>query len=257
MSRVEPLVEALLDLDRPLLLALDVDGTLSPIVRDPDLARIPASTLSTLGALAQTPSLELALITGRDLDSLSRMEQLDGIWRAVEHGGLVLAPGQTAPRRELNREQRDALGRFRQWVDEHATDAFIEYKPQAIAVHVRAIAAKDPKRADQLLREADELAQNLGLHVRRGKALREAEAVRNDKGLALREIFKRSGARSVCFAGDDVTDFPAIDFAVHHGVGVFVGSDEQRGVPNSPAAVLESVDDVAALLSQLLQRITT
>jgi trehalose-6-phosphatase len=92
--------------------------------------------------------------------------------------------------------------------------------------------------------------------VRRGKALREAEAILHDKGAALREIFERSGARSVFFAGDDLTDFPAIDFATEHGVGAFVRSDEQRGSSSRSTASLESVDEVAALLSQLLQRLT-
>ena len=256
MSHVESILEALIALERPLLVALDIDGTLSPIVRDPDLAEIPASTLSTLARLAGAPDLELALITGRDLTSLSRMEQLEGVWRALEHGGLVLAPGQAPSKRQLTSEQREALGRFRQWVDEHARDAFIEYKPQAIAVHVRGIAASDPARADRLLREADELAGSLGLHVRRGKALREAEAVRHDKGNALREIFERSRAKSVFFAGDDLTDIPAIDFAADHGVGAFVCSDEQRGAPGGSAVLLHGVDEVTALLSQLLQRIT-
>lgn len=255
MSSVEPLLNNLLMLERPLLLALDVDGTIAPIVRDPDLAEIPASTLSTLAALAKAPMLELALITGRDLSSLSRMEQLEGVWRAVEHGGLVLAPGELPTRRELRSEQREALDRFARWADEHARDAFIEHKPQAIAVHVRGIAANDPTRAERLLREADELAQTLGLHVRRGKALREAEAVRHDKGRALREIFERSGAKSVFFAGDDLTDFPAIDFATKHGVGAFIGSEERRGAPSSRAAILHGVDEVAALLSQLSHRI--
>lgn len=257
MNRIEALVEALLTLERPLLLALDVDGTLSPIVRDPDLAQIPASTLSTLASLAKKPMVEVAIITGRDLSSLSRMEQLEGVWRAVEHGGLVLAPGQAPSQRKLTSAQHHALGRFREWVDAHAQDAFIEYKPQAIAVHVRGIAEDDPVRAEQLLREADELAQRLGLHVRRGKALREVEAVVHDKGRALREVFERSGARSVFFAGDDFTDFPAIDFASAHGVSAFVCSEEQRGPPSSPATLLQSVDEVATLLSQLLQRMTT
>ena len=256
MNRVEALLEALLTLDRPLLLALDVDGTLSPIVRDPDHAEIPAPTLSTLASLAKAPMVEVAIITGRDLSSLSQMEKLEGVWRAVEHGGLILAPGQAPSRRELTNDQQEALARFRQWVDTHAGDAFIEYKPQAVAVHVRGIAENDPDRANQLLREADELAQRLGLHVRRGKALREAEAVVYDKGNALREIFERSGARSVFFAGDDITDFPAIDFASDHGVGAFVCSDEQRSGPSGSATLLQSVDEVATLLSQLSQRIT-
>ncbi len=252
---VEALVERLLRLDRPLLLAFDVDGTLAPIVRDPDAAAIPEPTLSTLAELARVPGLELALITGRDLASLSRMERLDGVWRAVEHGGLVLAPGEVPKARTLTRPQREALDDFRRWVDEHADDAFIEYKPQAIAVHVRAIAESDPDRAARLLREVDELAGRLGLHLRRGKALREAEAVRHDKASALAEIFERSGARSMFFAGDDLTDFPAIELAAKHGVGAFVRSDEQRDARVGSAFVFDDVTDVGRLLSELHRRL--
>lgn len=254
MSRGGALVEALLGLERPLLVALDVDGTISPIVRDPDLARIPVATLSNLEALARAPGVELALITGRSLSSLARMEQLEGIWRAVEHGGLVLAPGQAPAPRELMPERREALDLFQHWVETRAQDAFIEYKPQSIAVHVRAIAAEDPARAAKLLGEADELAQNLGLHVRRGKALREAEAAHHDKASALREIFERSGARSVFFAGDDLTDLPAIEFAALHGVGAFVHSDEQPGALPASATLLRSVDEMAQLLGELAER---
>jgi trehalose-phosphatase len=256
VSRIDSLLETLLALDRPMLVALDVDGTLSPIVRDPDLAEIPGPTLSVMEVLAEAPAVQLALITGRDLRSLSQMEQLDGVWRAVEHGGLVLAPGETPSPRELTIEKREALDRFRHWVDTHARDAFVEYKPQAIAVHVRGIAVNDPGRADRLLAEADELAESLGLHVRRGKALREAEAALHDKGSALQEIFERCGANSVFFAGDDLTDFPAIAFAAEHGVGAWVCSDEQRSAPPPSAVSLQSVDEVAALLSQLSERIT-
>ncbi len=256
MSPLEALVRSLLELERPLLVALDVDGTISPIVQDPDLARIPDTTLSNLKALAGAPQVDLALITGRALSSLARMEQLEGIWRAVEHGGLVLAPGEAPAPRELTPERREALDLFQHWVETRARDAFIEYKPQAIAVHVRAIASEDPARAARLLGEADELAQSLGLHVRRGKALREAEAVHHDKGTALAEIFERTRAGSVFFAGDDLTDFPAIEFAAQHGVGAFVCSDEQRGAPPASAILLRSVDEMAELLRQLAEQMT-
>jgi len=255
MTRIDSLLERLLRLERPLLLAFDVDGTLSPIVRDPDLARIPEETLRSIAELAESPMTKVALITGRDLSSLGRMEQLNGIWRAVEHGGLVLAPGDRPATRELGAEQEAALDRFRRWVEAHAEGAFIEYKPQSIAVHVRAIAETDPERAERLLREADARARDLGLHVRRGKAMREAEAEPQDKGDALREIFERSGAKSVFFAGDDITDFPAIDFATRHGIGAFVRSEEQRGTPSEGVELLESVTEVAEVLSRLLEKI--
>jgi trehalose-phosphatase len=255
VSRVGAIVDSLLELERPLLLALDVDGTISPIVRDPDLARIPAKTLSNLKRLARAPGLELALVTGRALSSLARMEQLEGIWRAVEHGGLVLGPGQAPAPRALPPEQHEALDLFRRWVETRAQDAFIEYKPQAIAVHVRGIQSEDPARAAKLLDEADELARDLGLHVRRGKALREAEAVRHDKGSALAEIFERAGASSVFFAGDDLTDLPAIDFATQQGVGAFVCSDERGGAPPASATLLQNVDEMALLLEQMAERV--
>lgn len=253
MSPVANLVERLLRLERPLLVALDVDGTISPIVRDPDMAEIPSETMATLEALSGAPGVELALVTGRDLESLRRMEQLDGVWRAVEHGGVVLGPNETPGERVLSKPQREALEQFRRWVDSHAQGAFIEYKPQAVAMHVRALAMHDPRRADELMNEADAVAQSLGLHVRRGKALREAEAVPNDKGLALEEILARSGARSVLFIGDDLTDFPAIELAARHGIGVFVQSGEQRGTPSNAAVLLDGVDDVLAVLQGLLR----
>jgi trehalose-phosphatase len=252
VSRADNLVERLRELERPLLIALDVDGTISQIVRDPDMAEIPAETLATIAALSAVPNIEIALITGRDLESLRRMEQLDGIWRAVEHGGVVLGPGEVPGERELSADQRDALERFESWARVHADGAFIECKPQAVAVHVRAIAMEDPARAERLMNEADALAQRLGLHARRGKALREAEAEPHDKGLALREILQRSGARSVLFIGDDLTDFPAIDLASQHGIGAFVQSPEQRGTPSSAAVLLDGVDDVMSALRGLL-----
>lgn len=253
MSRVGILLRRLMELERPLLVAFDVDGTLAPIVHDPDSAEIPSETLSMLADLARAPDLELALITGRDLRSLQRMEQLEGIWRAVEHGGLVLAPGEAPAERRLTPEQHEALDRFRAWVDGHAADAFVEYKPQAVALHVRPIAETDPERAERLLEEADSLARSLGLHVRRGKALHEAEAVPHDKANALGEILRRSGASSVFFVGDDLTDIPAIELASREGVGAFVQSSERSGVPSEAAFLLDGVDEVAAVLSGLLR----
>lgn len=249
------LVDDVLTLDRPLLVALDVDGTVAPIVRDPDTAAIPDDTLESLKTLASTPGVVLALVTGRDLQSLSRMEQLDGIWRGVEHGGQVLAPGEQLQRRELTEGHEQALMRFREWVLEFAEDAFIEYKPRAVALHVRRIAETDPSRADALLVEAEELAARLGLYVRKGRCVREAEVFQHDKGEALRKIFERSRARSIFFAGDDVTDVPAIEFASRHGIGAFVLSQEKPDAPSGLTVTVPNSEAVAKLLRDLSIRL--
>ena len=51
MKPLDSLAERVAALDRPLLVALDVDGTISPIVRDPDRARIPEPTMAVLREL--------------------------------------------------------------------------------------------------------------------------------------------------------------------------------------------------------------
>ena len=254
-ASVKALANRIGSLNRPLLIALDVDGTIAPIVRQPDLAAIPSHTLAVLEELAQTDGVVLALVTGRDLQSLERIERIDGIWRAVEHGGLILPPGESADRRTLTEAQRHALDRFRTWADQNAKDAFIEHKPQAIAVHVRGIAEHDPRRAEALLAQADTLAADLGLHVRRGKALREAEAIHHDKGSALEEILGRTGAASTLFAGDDLTDFSAIELAATRGIGVFVRSDERPVTPTENAVVVHGVDQMSEVLHELCRRL--
>ncbi|MGB5812468.1 MAG: trehalose-phosphatase [Polyangiales bacterium] len=244
-------LDAVLTLERPLLVALDVDGTLAPIVRDPDAAVIPPGTIKTLETLARSPTATVALITGRDSKSLSRMERLEGIWRGVEHGGVVLAPGELPSDRVLPEAQQEALDRFRIWTEEHGTEAWIEHKPGAIAVHVRALAETAPDRAEALLAEVEAFATSLGLHVRKGRSVREAEASRHDKGQALREIFARSRARSVFFAGDDLTDVPAIEFASANGVGAFVSSAERPRSPSAAAITIAGTEELATLLDSL------
>lgn len=250
------LVDQLLSLERPLLVALDVDGTLAPIVRDPDASAIPEGTLQSLASLAELPEVRVALITGRDLASLSRMESLEGIWRGVEHGGVVLAPGEPAKPRELSEEHQRALDRFGDWARQHALDAFVEHKPRAIAIHVRQLAERAPSRAKALLEEAEHLGSSLGLHVRKGRCVREAEATRHDKGEALAEIYQRSGAQSVFFAGDDVTDMPAIEFAIERGVGGFVVSEERPEPPSVDTVRFDGVKEVATLLASLVARLS-
>ncbi|MEM7137439.1 MAG: trehalose-phosphatase [Myxococcota bacterium] len=249
------LLDRVLGLKRPLLIGLDVDGTLAPIVENPDAATIPEGTLASLERLGRAEGVVLALITGRDLQSLSRMEQIDGIWRGVEHGGVVIAPGEQPTPRAMSESHRGALERFDAWTREHAEGAFIEHKPGAIAVHVRVLAQAEPTRAKALLEEAEAFALSVGLHPRQGRALVEVEAVSGDKGEALREIFSLSGARSVLFVGDDVTDLPAIEFANRKGLGAFVVSSERGAPPGTSTTTLDGVGTVATLLAELARRL--
>ncbi len=238
-------------LPAPRLLALDVDGTLAPIVDDPWAARVPPRTLAAVAALATAEGWVVALLSGRDAEGLARVAPLPGLWRGAEHGRVVLAPGE-APRPErLTDEESEALDELAstataRWVPKGAR---LEVKPAARAVHVRGL---DEAVGEPILDAAEELAISLGLHPRRGRAVLEAEARRGSKRAGLARLATVTKAASLIFAGDDLTDFEAIELAAAHGVGIFVESAERPGGPEGASGSVAGPEGMAALLESLL-----
>lgn len=253
--KIDDLVARAKGLPRPLLVAMDVDGTLAPIVDDPDAARIPPDTARSLRALAGARGMRVALVTGRDARSLGRMAWLGEIYRAVEHGRRLLAPGDRAGRRpRLPPEDRQRLDGFAAWADEHALPhgARLERKDGAVALHVRELAVRAPARAKRLLDQAKAAAIANQLHPRRGRNVLEAELEAGDKGAALRTIHRKLRAKGVVYAGDDLTDAPAIRTAVElGGIGLFVRSKERPRPPRGATAALAGTEAVAAFLDGL------
>src|SRR5438445_5120766 len=69
---------------------LDYDGTLTPIVSQPEDAWLPDSMQQTLRELArQAP---VAILSGRDLDDVRRRVNLDGIVYSGSHGFDIAGP---------------------------------------------------------------------------------------------------------------------------------------------------------------------
>lgn len=259
-DRVQQLARRIADLDRPLLLAFDVDGTLAPIVDDPGGARVPPELRRALARLARRRGLRVALVTGRDPQSLRRVAPVPGVWRAVEHGRRVVAAAERAAPLRLDERERTALARFREWAEEQAVPrgAALEDKPGSVAVHVRRLAARDRERARSLLRGAHRRAAELGLAPREGRAVCEAEARTGDKGRALAELVERTGAEGVVYVGDDKTDYPAIERAAEMGgIGIFVRSPERRRGPRGATASVNGPPEVAQLVEALEAAVRT
>ncbi|MQY38108.1 Trehalose-phosphate phosphatase [Streptomyces sp. RB17] len=208
---------------------LDFDGTLAPIVADPEQARAHPDAVPALAALAPKVA-SVAVITGRPAGVAVRHGGFAGVpglehltvlghygaerWDAVT--GTVTAPpphpGVAAARAELP----GVLDRAGAW---HGT--WIEEKGRAVAVHTRR--ADDPQAAFDALRgPLADLAARHGLIVEPGRLVLELRPPGMDKGVALADHVRRTGAESVLYAGDDLGDLPA-----------FAAVDELRadGVP--------------------------
>ncbi|MGK7312655.1 MAG: trehalose-phosphatase [Candidatus Longimicrobiales bacterium M2_2A_002] len=74
-------------------LFLDYDGTLTPIVDDPQEARLPAATRRSLRSARH--QLPVSVISGRDLEVLRDFVGVDGLYYAGSHGLHILEPDGT------------------------------------------------------------------------------------------------------------------------------------------------------------------
>src|SRR3954467_6681926 len=71
---------------RPLLLLLDVDGTLAPIAERPEYAAVPPATQRVLAELVGLPDTPVAIVSGRSARDARRLVGVKGVWVLGNHG---------------------------------------------------------------------------------------------------------------------------------------------------------------------------
>jgi trehalose 6-phosphate phosphatase len=220
------------------LIALDFDGTLAPIVRDPAASRPTAGAVDTLIAMARAGA-RIAVITGRDAATaldLGGFAAIPGVVVAglygaeFWHAGELDSPGQPQVIDELRAELPGAIAD----VDD---DIWIEDKRLSLVVHARRAAR--PEAAIEGVRPAVEaLAARLGLETHDGKGVLEVRLPGYDKGAVLRELVARFEPSVVLFAGDDLGDVPAFEAVrVMRGTGLLAFGVAVAGASENPEAV--------------------
>lgn len=207
-----------------LLVACDYDGTLAPIVEDPDQALPRPESVTALRALASLAATTVAVISGRALRDLATLSRLPAEVHLVgSHGsefdeGFVhaLEPAQRALHEELHTELERLV------VD--AKGVSIEAKPASIAVHVRRAEPETGERVLSAVRAGPCTWDRV--QVTEGKSVIELAVVQTDKGQALDLLRHQVGASAVVFLGDDVTDEKAFARLTGPDVGVKIGAGE-------------------------------
>ncbi|HLU72627.1 MAG TPA: trehalose-phosphatase [Nonomuraea sp.] len=254
-------MEAILKDPAGAVIGLDFDGTLSPIVPDPDTAVVHPGAPSVLAELGRHVRA-VAIVTGRPpvkvLELGPALKDVPGLVILGHYGferwedGRITAPPPPAgvPRAEAELPLLlDSLG---------VTDAAIEDKGRAVAVHTRRSA--DPEGTLERLREPlARLAAKHGLVVEPGRMVLELRPSGMDKGHALSAFLAERSARSVLFAGDDLGDlaaFDAVQAADMPGVTVCSGSSEVTALAERADIVVDGPEGVVALLRELTSAFT-
>jgi len=233
-----------------LLVAVDFDGTLAPLVERAEDARPLPAAAAALRSLASAPGTSTALISGRALDSLRAVAEPEPETLLVGSHGAETWTGPNAAPLQLTPEQADLLVRARAAVAEVAQawdGCRLEDKPAGVVLHTRSASDDDAAAAVDAARAR--LGKLDGVQVTDGKRVLEASVVHANKGegiVALREL---TGATGVLFAGDDVTDERGFAVLQDADVGIKVGPGETAAQfrvesPEEFAAVLEHLHEL-------------
>ena len=204
-----------------LLVATDYDGTLAPIVEDPDLAHPDREAMIAVRNLAELPSTHVSIISGRALGDLARLSGAPEKVHLVGSHGSEFDVGFSA---ELDTEQRDVHQRMIAELKDVAAQhpgLSVEIKPAGVAFHYRNAPDDVADRACEQVLVGP--ATWDGVHVKSGKKVIELTVVETNKGDALEVLRKRLGATAALFLGDDRTDEDAFDRLSGPDVGVKVG----------------------------------
>lgn len=203
-----------------LVVGLDFDGTLAPIVEDPTQAHVHPDVPDLLVELADRVR-GIAVITGRPVRQALALGGLDAVGaRVTERGRDFAVLGQYGNERWTGSERRvvsprppAGLAGFLREVPSllrrvDAPDAFVEAKGLAVALHTRRL--EDPEGSfARLLPVVTESAQRHGLAVEPGRLVVEVRAPGMHKGLAVAGLAEQWGAKGFLFAGDDLGDVEA------------------------------------------------
>ena len=242
-----------------LLVALDFDGTLSPLHDQPMEARATPGGAAAVAALAALPNTIVALVSGRsltDLRIIAEHEDDSPVYLAGSHGAELRVPEGVADRSaqedhapddSADEALRDELyaAAVSKW--EHLPGVWIEPKRYGFGVHVRLASPEDA--AATMAGTAALVAERApGWRRRTGHNIVEYSFRHEGKDTALAALREETGATAVFFAGDDVTDEDAMRTLGAGDLGVRVGD-------GATAARVRVADpkELAALLSVMAQ----
>ena len=230
-----------------LLVATDFDGVLAPFVLDPMDARPQAGTVESLGRLAAAEATWTAVVSGRDLATLTALTGIDSATTLIgSHGAETSrsASGLVTP--EVSARLHALRSAIEDDVARRDPRIRLEHKPTAVVLHTRGLPDEAVDAAAEIAAAA---ATTDGITLLSGKGVHELSVVRADKGTALTALADEIAVDAMVYLGDDVTDEHVFAVLGAADLGIKVGEGETAArlrLPDSTA-----VPDVLATLARL------
>ncbi len=230
------------ELSTPLLLLLDYDGTLTPIVDRPEDALLSDDARILLKELSEKQGLYVAVVSGRPLQQVKELVGVE-IYYAGNHGLEAEGPGFMFKHPDLEGVEGkvDAVCRTLEEID--VEGVIVEDKKLSAVLHYRL--ADDEKAVRGAFDKVVEPYLSQGFRVAENKKTLElVPDVEWGKGDVALKLADEVGADSIMYYGDDNTDEHAFKKLSRH-VTVAVGRRD--------SAAKYYVEDVKAVIYSLGQ----
>jgi trehalose 6-phosphate phosphatase len=202
---------------RPLLgrtvVATDFDGTLAPLTPNPEESAPVDGTIAALQQLAARGA-QVAVITGRDAETVVRLGGLDAVPGVVVEGlygleqwrdGELTSPETPEPIHRLTERLPDVLAGAGA-----APEVWIEDKRLSLVVHTRRAADPDAELG-KLRGPVERLARELRLEAHPGSQVLEVRIPGYDKAGAVDRLVEEFRPAGLLYLGDDLGDIPAFE----------------------------------------------
>jgi trehalose 6-phosphate phosphatase len=224
-------IKSLIGNKKPVLF-LDYDGTLTPIVSNPDDAILSDHTRDILVKLAD--KYLVAVISGRDRADVKSKVALENLIYAGSHGFDITGPDNLEMELDEGKKVIPDLDRAEESLNKnlgHIQGVLVERKKYAIAVHYRNV--KDDMVQEVRNAVHTELDKQESLKEGKGKKVLELKPdFEWHKGKAiewLKDALEINDEKYVIFfIGDDVTDEDAFRSIKDKGIGIMVGDHNEK-----------------------------
>lgn len=230
------------------VLMIDYDGTLVPIRKTPAEAVPDNNVKELITSLSSDPKNHVAVISGRDADTLEAWFGNLPVTLVAEHGASLKMKNESWQQTVTSTDQwKEQVRRIMQLFVTRCVGSFIEEKTNTLAWHYRNTQVDlGFTRSRELINNLSQFMQNTSLQVIDGSKVVEVRMAGVDKGTIAMKIMNETKADFVLCIGDDTTDEDMFKALENYGYTIKIGN---KGT--SAKYTLLSQQHVLPLLNQL------
>jgi trehalose-phosphatase len=234
------------------LLFLDYDGTLTPIVSKPSLAKLTKSQKTFLKKLSKARHLMVAIVSGRKLSELRKLVGVSGFYYAGNHGFEISGPKTKlthpkalAAKPILNKIKKELKAKTR-----GIKGVLVEDKTLTLSLHYRLVKNRDLGKLKRIFQATIKpYLKKKKIRVTHGKKVFEVRPnVDWHKGKAVLWFMQKlaKGKKiTPIYIGDDTTDEDAFKALRKQGETIRVGKTKKTHAQH----VINNVNEVYRFLS--------